>query len=117
MVIVIVAILVAIALPSYNNQIKRSKRTAGQGQMMLIANKQAEYLLTSRAYLDDAAMEANGFSISAESAKNYDWDVTVVTGALPTYLVTFTPKGSMAGESTLTLDSSGNGTPADEWER
>ena len=33
----------------------------------------------------------------------------------PTFTITFTPTGSQASDGALTLDQSGNKTPADKW--
>lgn len=115
--VVIVAILLAVALPAYNKQTQRSKKTAAQAEMLEIANRQEQLLLANRSYADKAALEASGFILDSPVAANYDYTVTVGAGTNPDFLITFTPTGSMTGTSTLTLNAQGVGSPAEDWER
>jgi type IV pilus assembly protein PilE len=46
--VAIVAILAAVAYPSYQNQVKRGRRAAAQAHLMDIAQRQQEYLLDGR---------------------------------------------------------------------
>jgi type IV pilus assembly protein PilE len=116
-VVAIVAILVSIALPAYQSQIKRSKRVAAQGDMMDIANRQQRYLLANRSYTTKATLESTGFSLDANVATAYTYAITLVSGASPNFLITFTAIGNQASEGPMTLNEQGKGTPADKWER
>jgi type IV pilus assembly protein PilE len=116
-VVAIVAILVSIALPAYQSQIKRSKRVAAQGDMMDIANRQQRFLLANRTYATKAILESSGFSLDANVATVYTYAVTVGTGATPTFLITFTATGNQVSEGDMELNEQGKGTPADKWER
>ena len=51
-VVVIVTILMAIALPAFRNQIIRGHRAAAQSEMMDLANREQQFLLANRAYAD-----------------------------------------------------------------
>lgn len=113
--VVIVAILAAIAYPSYRQYIIRSDRAAAQSVMMDIANREQQFLMANRAYADKATVTASGFSLDSDLANKYNWDITVGTGTVPSFTVTFTPKGSQAGDVTLTLNHQGVKTPADKW--
>jgi type IV pilus assembly protein PilE len=110
--IAVVGILAAIALPSYQQYVIRSKRSAAQAQMMDIANRQQQYLLANRSYADKAAL---GYAVPPEVSANYDWAITLGTGAVPSFLVTFTPKGSQASDVTLKLNNEGLKEPAEKW--
>ncbi|MEL0168777.1 MAG: type IV pilin protein [Pseudomonadaceae bacterium] len=113
--VVIVAILAAIAYPSYRQYIIRSDRAAAQSVMMDIANREQQFLMANRAYADKATVTASGFSLDSDLAAKYDWGITVGTGTVPSFIVTFTPKGSQASDVTLTLNHQGVKTPADKW--
>jgi type IV pilus assembly protein PilE len=115
--VAIVAILVSIALPAYQSQVKRSKRVAAQGDMMDIANREQRFLLANRAYATKATLESSGFSLDANVATVYTYTVAVGTGATPTFLITFTATGNQVSEGDMELNEQGKGTPADKWER
>lgn len=112
--VAIIAILTMVALPSYRNYIIRANRAAAQAEMMAIANREEQYLLSNRVYADKATL---AFSLPTEVAANYDWDVVPGTGTLPSYLITFTAKGSQVSDGALTLSSAGVKTPVDKWKR
>ena len=116
-VVAIVGIIAAIAVPAYNAQMQRGKRVAAQGEMLKISEWQQQFLLANRSFGSKTSLEASGFKLDSQVATNYDYSIDLGTGAVPTYLVTFRPKGSMTDTSTLTLNQSGVGTPVDEWKR
>ncbi|WP_341707788.1 type IV pilin protein [Halopseudomonas sp.] len=113
--VVIVAILAAIAYPSYRQYIIRSDRAAAQSVMLDIANREQQFLMANRAYANKATVTASGFSLDSDLANKYNWDITVGTGTVPSFTITFTPKGSQASDVTLTLNHQGVKTPADKW--
>ncbi|WP_418117501.1 type IV pilin protein [Variovorax sp. 350MFTsu5.1] len=113
--VAIVAILASIALPSYQQYIIRSKRSAAQAQMMDIANRQQQYLIANRVYADKAALTASGYSLPSEVSANYSYDVTLSTSGAPGYTLTFTPTGSQSGDGNLSLTSEGVKSPAGKW--
>lgn len=113
-VVAIVAILAAIALPSYREHVIRSNRAAAQAQMMEIANLEQQYMLANREYAD---FDTLGYSLSDGVEDNYTPTVTVGSGTVPSFTVTFTAKGGQVSDGDLTLDSEGNKTPAEKWER
>jgi type IV pilus assembly protein PilE len=51
-VVAVVAILGAIALPSYNQHVIRGNRTAAQRFMMDVADREEQFLNSMRAYTD-----------------------------------------------------------------
>ena len=118
-VVIIVAVLTAIALPAYNNQIVRSNRAAAQAEMMSIANLQQQYLLSNRSYMSQAQLIATGYVMDPDVAKNYDNPPTISlgTGTVPTYTLTFVANGRQASDGNLTLNEQGVGTPAAKWDR
>lgn len=115
--VVIVAILLAVALPSFQSQVIRSNRAAAQAVMLDIANRQQQYFLSDRAYFDKATLVATGFSLDPDVAKHYSYTIAAEAGPPPTFLITFTPQGRQAKDGVLTLNDRGVGTPADKWDR
>ncbi len=113
--VAVVGILAAIALPSYQQYVIRSKRSAAQAQMMDIANREQQYLLANRSYADKTALEASGYSLPPEVSSGYDYSITLATGAVPGFTVTFAPKGNQASDVTLTLNNEGLKTPPGKW--
>jgi len=82
--VAIVAILAAIALPSYLNHVRQANRAAAQGYMLEISNLQQRYLLDARTYA--TASSATDFA-------TLNWPPAPSTVA-PNYTVTTAPKTS-----------------------
>lgn len=113
----IIGILAAIALPSYTQYVIRANRSAAQAQMLDIANRQQQFLLANRAYATTTALSDSGYVIPSELTSKYTFAIAVGTGAVPTYVITFTPvsSGSQATDDALTLNNDGVKTPAAKW--
>jgi type IV pilus assembly protein PilE len=117
MVVAIVAILLAIVLPAFQDQVIRGHRAAAKTEMLEISNRQQQFLLSDRAYANTATLTASGYGLPTEVSDYYDFAVTTGAGTVPSFLITFTPKGSQASDGALTLNSAGVKTPAEKWER
>ena len=118
--IAIVGILAAIALPAYTQYVIRANRNAAMAQMVEIANREQQYFQATRTYADKATLSSNGYALPAEVAERYSWDVTVGSGTVPTYTITFTGIGAQVSDNdlgNLTLDQSGAKAPAEKWKR
>lgn len=113
--VAIVAILAAIAYPSYQQYVLRGNRGAAQGAMMEIASRQQQFLLANRAYASKSELETSGYALPSDVSSRYDYDVTLGTGTLPTFTITFTAKGAQVDDGNLTLNSEGVRTPVDKW--
>ncbi len=106
--VVIVAILASIAMPAYQEYVKRGHRAAAQSEMMDIANRQQQFLLANRAYADKATLEGSGYALPSAVSAKYGYNVVVDNVATPpTFVITFTPIGSQASDKTLVLNSVG----------
>lgn len=120
--VAIVGILAAIALPAYQNQVRKANRSAAQQFMSDVATKEQQILMDSRQYVAVTATsnfgnlptDANpGVGIAAPSTTTgkYAFVVTVSnTATPPTFTITATATGSQAVDGNLTLDQSGNKT-------
>jgi type IV pilus assembly protein PilE len=124
-VVAIIGILAAIAIPYYGNYVVKSNRAAAEGFITSVTSKQQQYMLDARAYATD--MATLGYTSSnIPVAKNYNVTLTADNAATPpTYSVTAAPTGTQATRDTkcgsVSLDQAGTkgitgtGTVADCW--
>ena len=114
--VAVVGILAAIALPSYQSYVIRSKRAVAKAQMLDLANRQPQFLVASRSYATKTQLEAAGYALPAELVGKYSYDVTVNMAATPpNWTITFTATGSQSSDGNLVLKSDGTKTPANKW--
>lgn len=90
-VVAIIGILAAIAIPSYQSQLRKGRRADAQAFMLDIASRQAQYLLDARTYaVDPDAVKTLNITTPVSVADFYG--VAVVAGAAtPSYVITLTP--------------------------
>ncbi|MDO9147481.1 MAG: type IV pilin protein [Hydrogenophaga sp.] len=113
--VAIVAILASIAYPSYTRYVIRANRTAAQAQMLDIANRQQQFLLSNRTYATAAMLASSGYALPAELSSRYSYAITVGTATVPAYTITFTATGAQASDGVLTFNSEGVKAPAEKW--
>jgi type IV pilus assembly protein PilE len=111
-VVVIVAILASIALPSYREAVRRSDRRAAQAVMMDIANRERQYFIGNRTFATEAEL---GYTLPPELADKYTFSITVDAGPPPGFTIDFDSIGPQAADGDLSLTSTGEKTPADKW--
>jgi type IV pilus assembly protein PilE len=117
-VMVVIGILAAIAVPSYQSQMRKGTRAAAQAMMMDMANKQQFYLQSQRQYTTDYTQLGFPATLPNEVSTFYDVTITKNDTATPmTFTITAAPKSGtrQAADGSLTLDSTGTKTPADKW--
>lgn len=115
--VAIVAILSAVAYPSYVSHLARGKRSAAESFAMTLANKEEQSLLNARCYFnyptDTTCSVPASITVPNEVATNYAITIaaTNTAGAPPTYTITAQPTGSQATNDSkcgsLTLDNGG----------
>lgn len=114
-VVTVIAILSAIAYPSYQNHVRKARRSAAQQMMLSAASQEDQYLVINRQYTDDFTVmnfKADGWDCTTVTTKcsNDYYDTTIAkdnTATPPTFTITAVPKGSQASDGNLTLDSTG----------
>jgi type IV pilus assembly protein PilE len=111
-VMVIVGILAAIAIPSYRQYVIKGNRRAAQAVMMDIANRERQYFIGSRAFASQADL---GYSLPVEVSDDYTYAIALDAGPPPAFTITFTAIGAQTSDGDLTLTSAGDKTPADKW--
>lgn len=112
----IVAILAAIAIPSYAYFMKQSRRGDAESTLMDIAQREQQYLLDQRVYA--ATIATLNTTVPADVTSYYTVTIAAPAGVTPpTFTVTATPiAGSVqAGDYTLSLDNTGLKSPANIW--
>lgn len=88
--VAIVAILAAIAYPSYKQYVIRANRSEAQAYLMDLSQRQQQYLMDARAY---AGSETTlGASQPSRVADNYTITIDVPDEVPPTFTITAEPK-------------------------
>lgn len=111
----IVAILAAVAFPSYTRYVVRSNRSAAQAQMLDVANRQQQYLLANRAFATKAQLTTAGYNMPSQLSNLYTWDVELGATAVPAYTLTFTATGTQLSDGYLTYSHDGVKSPVGKW--
>jgi type IV pilus assembly protein PilE len=111
--VAVLAIISAIAYPSYTNHVRKARRATAQATLMDIGAKQQAYLLDRREYADTLAKL--GYAVPQEINGTYQIVFDPPPAASPTtFRVRATPINAqaVAGELALTLDQAGAREPA-----
>jgi type IV pilus assembly protein PilE len=118
-VVVIVAILAMIAYPSYEDHLRKGRRSAAQNFLADIATRQQQYLLDARQYAVGAgAIGALNMTVPTEVAPFYTVTINPAAPTVPpsfALVATPVPGTKQVPDGPLTLDSAGaktrNGQP------
>ena len=108
-VVLVIAILAAIAWPSYQSQLMKGRRANAQSYLMEVTNAQHQYLLDARSYAPDVTTLNKA---TPTDVSNF-YTIAIVTGVNPpSFTITATPTGQQVPDGVLTIDSSGQKTRA-----
>lgn len=104
--VAVIGILAAIALPSYQRYIIETRRAAGAGCLMEMAQFMERYYTTKMTYVDAALPET---SCVNELADFYTFSLVEDDLGATTYTVEAEPQGAQASDTcgTLTIDQAG----------
>ena len=104
-VVAIVGLLTAVALPSYSQYMIRAHHASAEQFLTEVAQRQEQYFLDSHSYATD--LTTLGVTPSDEVATYYNVDVFVITSNPPGYQMTLTPvAGSlMDGNGRLVINN------------
>lgn len=119
-VVAVIAILSAIAIPSYQQHIIKSNRAAAESFMLQAANREEQIMLDMRSYVavtsnaDFPSAPTTGINLAVPDSVSKFYSLAISSvGA--TYTITSTPTGSQLARDTcgtLTLTQTGAKTPA-----
>ncbi|MBC7415971.1 MAG: prepilin-type N-terminal cleavage/methylation domain-containing protein [Herminiimonas sp.] len=114
-VVAIIGILAAIALPSYAKYVMRARRADAQAFLVDVAHRQQQYLIDARAYAPD--LSTLGTSVSTQVSTYYTISMVVSTATPPTFVATAAPitGTAQASDGSLTIDNNGAKTPSSLW--
>src|SRR5688572_2506125 len=110
-VVAIIGILAAIAIPSYSYHVRKGHRASAQSYMTDIATKQSQYLLDARTYASSVA----DLGLTEPTSVTPYYTITISTASPPpSYTITATPKSgtSQASDGVMTLTQTGAKTRA-----
>jgi type IV pilus assembly protein PilE len=120
MVVVIIAtILATIAIPSYQAQVRKSRRAEAKTALLDLAGREERYLATNGSYTNTlstlgwtASTTASGFYSIAAPTVGAGTAATLTTSASPpTFLISASVAGAQVKDTTctkLTIDQAGN---------
>ncbi len=111
----IVAVLAAIAYPSYTKYAIRSNRSAAEAQMLDIANRQQQFMMANKSYASQSALESSGYSLPTTLSSKYSYSITVGSSTVPAFTISFTAIGSQVDDGALTFNSEGVKAPSSKW--
>ncbi|WP_276205400.1 type IV pilin protein [Methylocaldum sp. 14B] len=125
--VAVVGILAAVAFPSYQSQVIKTRRSDGKAALMAAAAKQEQYYLDNKTYAN--SMTALGYAANPANSQEgyYQISIAAATAACPIatcFSLTATGQGSQQSDGVcgnLTLSSSGakgitgTGTVANCW--
>lgn len=106
--VAIVSILAAIAFPSYQEYVRRGRRSDAQSFMSEVVARQQHFLLDRRAYATSIvnAPASNGLGMSIPANVSTYYTVSIATDnttSPPSFLVSAVPQGAQATERCATL--------------
>lgn len=107
MAVVVIGILVAVAMPSYQDYVRRGHRTAAQAFLMDVAQRQQQYFMDNRGFTDATA--TLGMTTPTDVASRYTIAIVLDAGPPASFSVSAAPVGAQTQDTcgTLTLTSAG----------
>ena len=120
-VIAIVAILVSVALPAYQNSVLKSNRVAGKGVLLDVASRQEQSFINNKEYADTLLKLGlpAAYYIDSENTNNVTsgaatYLITISRPTTTTFTVTAAPQNRQARDQcgTYTLTESNVRTPS-----
>jgi type IV pilus assembly protein PilE len=99
-VVLIVGVLAAVAVPSYQKYTRKAHRTEAETFMMTLAQLEQQYFLDSRTYASTIAALNTTTPTSVQS--NYTLSITP-QGTPPGFTISATPQGGQAADECGTL--------------
>lgn len=111
-VILIIGIVAAFAIPSYQKYVVRTKRAEMQSEMIRIAQQLQSYITINHNYqnatLDKFGLTLVGTEAHFPSTSNLTYKLNLVVGNdNQTWTLTATPQGSQVGNGSVILNSNG----------
>ncbi len=100
-VVAIVAILAAVAYPSFTDGLRKSRRAEAFKGLLIMQLKQEEYRISFPAYVSGAAFTADPSLLGSPTSDYYDFAISGASSST-TYALKATAKGAQVGDATCT---------------
>lgn len=113
--VAIIGLLAAVAYPSYQSAMVKSRRAAAQTVLSDVAQRQQQYLMDSRAF---ATTTTNlKVMVPSDVSSHYTITITASASTPPAYTATATPVSgsSQVKDGALSITSNGTKLPAGKW--
>jgi type IV pilus assembly protein PilE len=112
--VAIIGVLASIAYPSYQESIKKSKRSEAKSELLRFSGAAEREYIKNGSYATTTTSSSNAegdpvgtvFTANAEAAKHFDFKIKYQT-VPPSFVLYAKPKGSMANDGPFLLKSTG----------
>lgn len=110
--VAVVAILAAVAYPSYQQHVRKSRRAEAQAFMMAVAARQQQFLVDTRSYA--ATLTDVGIPTPTNVSLAYTSSLVIAAAPAAGFTLTLTPKAVQTAETcgTLSINQGGTKTPS-----
>ena len=113
-VVTLIGIITAIAVPQYKNSVRKGRRSDAQQLLLDISSKQEQYILDARTYVNNAStlgISKDGWTCTTGCSNPfYTVAVTFNMGPPPRYTIKATAIGDQTPDGDLILQSDGTRT-------
>lgn len=115
-VIAIVGIIAAIALPSYQSSVRKGHRGDAQSYLLDLVQIQQQYLTDNRAYANQTTLLTLD-PVPSKVSSYYTINMPAPGTVPPSFTITATPisTSSQAADGALTITNTGVKTPSSYW--
>jgi type IV pilus assembly protein PilE len=110
----IVAILMAVGIPSYQRQVQSGLRSQAQQVMMELASREEQFMMNRQAYTSVIGAAGLNYTIPSDVQENYTFTITEENPPV-NFEIKATAIGNQASDGNLTLSGDGSKTPAGKW--
>ena len=114
-VVAILGVLASIALPAYQDSVRRSNRAEAKGELLIVAGEQERFFSSNNSYSTDATplVIETPTNLTTRTTDNGFYSIAVAAGGTgditTSFVATATPQGDQANDActTLTISSTG----------
>lgn len=106
-VLAVIGILATIAYPSYQDSIRKSRRTAAKGDLSQLAQFMERIYTENNTYKPGGSNPTLPYTESPTDGTSKYYDLTISASTSNSFTLKATPKGMQASDGVLTLSNTG----------